>query len=49
LSLPFMLMTEGTVVYSLYNIIQSLVWAILVPALTVFSYLMYKDLRHIKG
>lgn len=49
LSIPFVFMSQGTIIYSIYNSLQSIVWAIVTPVFMIFSYLMYKDLRHIKG
>jgi uncharacterized membrane protein len=49
LSIPFIFFTEGTIIFSIYNLLQSLVWAVVTPVFMVFTYLMYKDLRRIKG
>lgn len=49
LSVPFAFLSEGTSIYSIYNLLQNLVWAVVTPIFLVFSYLMYKDLRRIKG
>jgi len=49
LSLPFVFLSEGTTWYSIYSLAQNLVWAVITPIFIVFPYLMYKDLRSIKG
>ncbi len=49
LSLPFIFLSEGTILYSIYSLIQNLVWAVVTPIFMVFAYLMYKDLKSIKS
>jgi len=49
LSLPFIFLAEGTTWYSIYSLAQNLIWAVITPIFMVFTYLMYKDLRGIKG
>jgi hypothetical protein len=49
LSIPFVFLAEGTAWYSIYSLAQNLIWAVITPIFMVFTYLMYKDLRGIKG
>lgn len=49
LSIPFVFLSEGTIMYSVYSLLQNLAWAVVTPAFMVFTYLMYKNLREIKG
>jgi len=49
LSIPFIFLSEGTTLYSVYSLIQNLVWAVVTPIFMVFTYLMYKDLKSIKS
>jgi len=49
LSIPFMFLSEGTIMYTIYSLIQNLIWVVVIPVFMVFTYLMYKDLRGIKS
>ncbi|MEI7620300.1 MAG: hypothetical protein WCJ57_01890 [Candidatus Falkowbacteria bacterium] len=49
LSIPFIFLSEGSILYTIYSLLQNIAWAVVTPIFMIFTYLMYKDLRHIKG